>query len=262
MSTEMIDFLSGSGRRCIAVFEAYLDESGTHDEAPVLCVAAYVGKREQWLKYEKEWLPIINKSRVSCCHAVEAECDRLRPSLATAIDKGRFFGVTYSVKPDIFNSHATDQIKNEIGNAYAVCAVYCAFAICRVAYEIKLGPISFIYEMGQPNDELVIRSLKTLALHNDPKMNIASATLGRKKECSPLAAADFLAHVTGTHSYNANDASWYEYLTHPSRVLHMDLSKDRLIETSKIVDKYIDIRRKTKEDKRIARWIEKYNSKD
>lgn len=242
------------------MLEAYLDESGTHDGAPVLCVAGYVGKREQWLKYEEEWLPIINESRVSCFHAVEAECDRLRPSLATAIDKGRFFGVTYSVKPDIFNSYATDQLKNEMGNAYAVCAVYCALVICRVAYAMKLGPVSFIYELGQPNDELVIRSLKTLSMHNDPEMNIIYAGLGRKKDVHPLAAADFLAHVTGTQDYNANDASWYEHLTHPSKVLHIELSKDKIIETSKIVDEYRDYKHKSKEKKKIMRFIEKYNS--
>ncbi len=260
MSTELIEFLSGNGRWCIAVLEAYLDESGTHDGAPILCVAGYVGKREQWLAYEKEWLPEFKNSGLSCFHAVDSKCDRLRLPLAAAIDKGKFFGVIYSVKPTAFNSLAPDKLKREMGNAYAVCAVYCAFVIFRIAHELKLGPISFVYEAGQPNDELVLRSIKTLQMHKDPKMPVAGVTLGTKEEHHPLAAADFLSHVCGTHTYNKIDRDWYNYLTLYPKVLHEELSKERIIETSKIVDEYLDIKRRTKEKKKIMRFIEKYNS--
>lgn len=260
MISDIINFLSGNGRWCIAVLEAYLDEGGTHAGAPLLCVAGYVGKRKQWGAYEDEWLPTFNDSKVSFFHAEDSTCDRLRLPLATAIDKGRFFGVSYSVKPDIFNSHASGALKSQLGNAYAVCAVYCALAMCRVAYELKLGPISFVYEAGQPNDELVVRSLKTLQMHNDPKMAIATIALGHKKEHHPLAAADFLAHVCGTYMYNEIDASWYNYLTYPSRVLHLELSKEKLLPMSDIVDEYLDDRRKSKDKRKIMRFKEKYNS--
>lgn len=243
------------------MLHAYLDESGTHDGAPILCVAGYVGNRRQWGTYEKKWRPEIKDSGITCFHAQNSSCNKLRIPLATAIDNGGLWGVIYSVKPDIFNSHATTQLKQEMGNAYAVCAVYCAMVIFRLTYHFKLGPVSFVYEAGQPNDELVVRSLKTLALHNDPKMPVAGVTLGIKKEYHPLAAADFLAHVCGTHTYNENDKAWYNYLIRDGRILHEELTIERLLETSKIVDKYIDIRRKTKENKRVERFIEKYNSK-
>lgn len=262
MYSDIINFLSGNGRWCIAVLEAYLDESGTHDEAPVLCVAGYVGNRRQWGIFEKEFLPQLKRSGQTCFHAEDSSCDRLRIPLASAIDKGNFWGVIYSVKPDVFKSHATPELKREMGNAYAICAVYCAMVIFRITCALKLGPVSFVYEAGQPNDELVLRSIKTLQMHNDPKMPVAGVTLGTKKIHQPLASADFLSHVYGTHTYNAVNKNWYDYLTRGGRILHEELTKERLIETSNIADKYIDIRRKTKEDKRIARWIEKHNSKD
>lgn len=242
------------------MLHAYLDEAGTHDGAPILCVAGYVGNRRQWGTFEKEFLPQLKGSGQACFHAVDSSCDRLRLSLASAIDKCNFIGVIYSVKPDVFNSLAPANLKREMGNAYAICSVYCAMVIFRIAHAMKLGPISFVYEAGQPNDELVLRSLKTLQLHQDPKMPIAAVTLGTKKDNLPLAAADFLSHVCGTHTYNETDRDWYNYLTRNGRILHEQLTKKRLIETSKIVDEYLDIRCKTKEEKKIMRFMEKYNS--
>jgi hypothetical protein len=260
MDSNIINFLSGDGRWCIAVLEAYLDEAGTHDGAPTLCVAAYVGNRRQWRIYEKTWASPIKDSGINCFHAENSSCDKLRIPLAAAIDKGKMWGVIYSVKPEIFKAHAPAELKREMGNAYAVCAIYCAMVIFRIACELKLGPVSFVYEAGQPNDELVVRSIKTLGMHKDPNMPVAGVTLGTKEEHHPLAAADFLAHVCGTRTYNAIDRDWYNYLTRDGKVLHEKLTIERIKETSMIVDEYIEIRRKVKESKRINKFIAKYNS--
>jgi hypothetical protein len=261
-SREYIDFLSLHGRGCIAVLYAYLDESGTHAGAPVLCVAGYVGNRKQWLAFDKEWLPKLKDSGISSFHAVESECDRLRLPLASAIvDKGNFMGTICSVKPDIYNTYATQELKNSMGNAYAACAVSCAWVICDYAYRNNLGPVTFVYEIGQPNADFVVRAIKTLALHKDPEMNIVGVSLGRKEECVPLAAADFLSHVYGSSSYDKNSVDWYNYLVRTKKIYLTKLTPEQLVNMSKISNEYIDEKRSLKELKRIMRFKAKYAHK-
>ena len=69
MYSDIINFLSGNGRFFTAMIEAYLDESGTHAGAPVLCVAGYAGNRRQWKNFGKEWFPACKDSPHSIFHA-------------------------------------------------------------------------------------------------------------------------------------------------------------------------------------------------
>ncbi len=258
MSSEFIDFLSGDGRWCIAVLEAYLDESGTHDGAPVLCVAGYAGNRRQWKAFGKEWFPTLKDSPLSIFHATDSECDRLRLPLASAIDKGNFMGIICATKPDIFNSPAFSQLKSQMGDAYAVCAITCAWGICLWSHEKKLGPVSFVYETGRPNADFVERALKALQRHNDPEVNIAAVSMVKKEECPYIATADFLSHVYGSKSYNKDDASWYNYLVRNGNVLYTEMTAHKLTEMSKLIkDDFIDKRRW----KRLQRIIRRFNEK-
>ena len=47
--------LPGGGHFLMLDFDAYFDESGTHEGAHVLCVAGYVIEREEVRKFIKEW---------------------------------------------------------------------------------------------------------------------------------------------------------------------------------------------------------------
>jgi hypothetical protein len=39
----------------VAVLKAYMDESGVHDNSPVLTVAAYLGRPLVWQKWTRRW---------------------------------------------------------------------------------------------------------------------------------------------------------------------------------------------------------------
>jgi len=82
--------LSGDGTRLVAVltealFQAYLDEGGTHSGSPILSVAGYYGIHEQWATFLRQW-PHTE------FHAKEAKYDYLKPSLADAIDTALLAG--------------------------------------------------------------------------------------------------------------------------------------------------------------------------
>src|ERR1035438_8228002 len=54
----------------VAMLKAYMDESGVHDDSPVLTVAAYVGRPRAWESWAKKWR--IAKRPIKVFHAVDA----------------------------------------------------------------------------------------------------------------------------------------------------------------------------------------------
>ena len=165
-------------------------------------------------------------------------------------------GIICATKPGVFNSQAYGQLKSQMGDAYSVCAITCAWGICKIAHEKKLGPVSFVYETGRPNADFVERAIKALQRHNDPEVNIASISMVKKEECPYVTTADFLSHVYGSKSYNANDAHWYDYLVRNGNVLHTELTEDKLDEMSKLIKEHFTDKRQWK---RIKRTIDRFN---
>ncbi|MGA2516754.1 MAG: hypothetical protein ABSG44_09400 [Thermodesulfobacteriota bacterium] len=219
----LIEFLSQSGRLRVAAIEAYLDESGTHQGANVLCVGGYVGERDEWLSFVGEWQVRLNDARISCFHARKRECDPLRPYLMNAIDKRDFRGIVVSVNPIDFKSNTTEQFKGQIGNAYATCTFLCAQEICKWAQENKWKPVSFVIEDGQPNTEYIERTLLAF-MREAPDSFIAGVTRGKKAQYIPLQPADFLSHV-----YCDNDPFWFEQLAKSDKVFNAHLKPKEII---------------------------------
>lgn len=237
VSMGLIDLLSLRGRGCIAVLEAYLDESGTHKGAEILCVAGYVGNRKEWFAFEKGWQKQLNKSGIACFHAKKPECNLLKLPLAEAIDKRTLMAVVCSVEPNIFNIHTSSQVKSSMGNAYATCAFQCAIKICQWAKENNLGPVSITLEAGQPNVDFVEEILKTGM--DDDRFCISSVAIAKKTDFVPLQTADFLSHVCSTR-----ESSWFDYLMRGDNRFHTHLTPDKLIKTSKEVKSLIARKRK------------------
>jgi hypothetical protein len=100
---QFLSFLSGNGRRCIAVIEAFIDESGTHSDAPLLSVACYFAPHSRWGAFQRDWAPILKEHGIDCFHAVNRHHDKLRPYLSTIIHRCRLHGVITSVPRSIYN---------------------------------------------------------------------------------------------------------------------------------------------------------------
>lgn len=232
----LIDSLSGSGKRYIAVLEIYLDESGTHRGANLLCVAGYVGNRKEWYSFEKEWGERLGGFDVSCFHAKNPNCKFLKGHLTSAIETRNLTGFACAVRPEIFNLHASAHFKSKLGNAYSACTISITKEIFKWTRKNKLGPISFFIEDGQPNAKFVERTLKLLL--NDRDFPVAGVMLGRKDEFMPLQTADFLAH-----SYGVKDQPWLHLLTRHGKVYHAEMTPEQLIESSKEIKRLINLHR-------------------
>ncbi len=231
-SRELIDFLSGHGKRCIAVLEAYLDESGTHGGSPVVCVGGYVGNRKEWYSFDKEWHPKLKKAGVSYFHTTNPKCSPLKMPLALAIEKRNLKGMVCSINSQIYNLQTNAQFRSSMGNPYAVCTFSCAIEICKWAEKNKFGHVSFIIEEGQPNAKFVVRILTLLMNNHD--FNIAGVMLGRKEDFLPLQAADFLSHT-----YSTKEQPWLAYLTRSNKVWEVNIPENHFEDVSIQIKKMI-----------------------
>ena len=229
ISKELINVLSGHGRRYIAVLWVYLDESGTHKGAPLLSVAGYMGCEREWHEFEKEWCPHLKKANVPYFHAIDPKCSSLKPLLASAITKRNLRGIICSIKPDDYKLYASSQFKGTLGNAYAICAFMCALHISDWAKDNNLGSVSFIIEAGQPNADHVEHILKSMI--NDANFNIAGVMMAKKDEFIPLQTADFISHVFSTT--DINDEAWLEYLVKFGQIFHVPLNSNQIVQASK-----------------------------
>ena len=240
--------LSGDGVRVVAVlatealFEAYLDEGGTHADAPILSVAGYFGLHEQWLEFLTHW-PHAE------FHASKDRYDYLKPSLADAIDAAALFGTETCIRPDVFKAVAGPGIKAHLGNAYAVAAFLCAAAICGKAQQIVSNArISFVLEDGQPNIEWV-RRLLIMMMAEYP---IASVTVAKKTDFPHLHPADFLAHTRAT-----TDKRWLDRLFAKALVNEIPIDGNALAQAaakvSAFMKRYRNQKAKERKEKRKQR---------
>lgn len=209
------------------MFEAYFDESGTHDGAPILSVAACVGTQEQWSAFLKLW----GNPRF---HAKERDSDPLKPKLLDIISKTKLIGMICFVKPAVFENNVSHQWKSALGNAYATCLFACALQIC----ENCPDGVSFVIEDGQPNSEWVLKILRTMSTVTEWEKRITSVALVKKRDFVQLHAADFLAHSWSTSSPMCADLKKTEH------VFETDISTVQFGELSKDLQKIVSLRRR------------------
>src|SRR5260221_7747840 len=53
------------------IWTAYLDESGTHDDSPIMLMGGFLGNTEQWERFNDEWRFLLKNSLRSVFHWAE-----------------------------------------------------------------------------------------------------------------------------------------------------------------------------------------------
>jgi hypothetical protein len=217
-SLALLKLLTGDGKRIVIVLEAFLDESGTHRNAPVLSVAGYAGSHDQW----KTFLSIWGNRKF---HAKEPTSRKLKPLLWKAIKESQVQGIATWISPEDFEKHASPQFKTLLGNAYSLCTFMSALRLCSWAKEEELGPVAFTIEGGQPNVERIRKVLEFL--QHDEGFNIAHVGVASKDAFRQLYTADFLAHS------RTSDPHWWKMLYQTSRVFNGTLRGEQIADVSK-----------------------------
>jgi hypothetical protein len=240
-SHSLLRLFSGDGRRLVAVIEVFMDEGGTHAGSRILCVAACAGTHAHWEHFLSRW-------HEKSFHAKDAT-DEMKLKLADAFDDSELEAIVTWVKPGDFRQHANQTLKNNLGNAFALCAFACALGMGRLAREFHVGPISFVLEAGQPNASYVERILKTIM--QDPSSGIASVAVAKKSEFVQLAVADFLAHSSATRN------EWFTKLRNGGGVAVEHLSVAKLQRISIQVSELARLYRREKDKNRAQARLQR-----
>lgn len=51
------------------IWTAYLDESGTHDDSPIMLMGGYLGNTEQWAAFDNAWKSLLESEGIPYSHA-------------------------------------------------------------------------------------------------------------------------------------------------------------------------------------------------
>lgn len=208
---------------------AFLDESGTNPETPVLSVAGFYGDEDQWATFRRIWKPFSVGF-----HALRSS--GLFPQLCCAIETSGINGILITVSKEKYKRLATQHMKSFVGNPYAVCSFLCALTICK---EITQS-VSIVLEQGQPNLSFVTRILEVMKDAGDP---INTVTAGKKSEFVELHPADFVSHIASSH-----DVEWMHQLFESGRLKHGHVTeqmlKDAAPQITAIVRRAKEARRK------------------
>lgn len=202
---ELLSMLSGHGRRIVTVIHAhaFLDESGTNPETPVLSVAGFYGNEAQWHLYRSAWLPYSEGFHAK-------KCARLFPPLFAAIDASKVTGMLTTIGKETYKQSATAHLKTAVGNPYSLAAFLCVLAICR---EVGDKRVSFVLEEGQPNVRWAKEILE--AMINEEGSCVAGVATAPKTDFVELHAADFVSHIASAH-----EKEWMEKLFNADRLKH------------------------------------------
>jgi len=184
-----------------------MDESGIHDTSPVLTVAAYVARREQWQDWTKRWN--VAKRPIKVFHAVdcanfngefkgwsEENRDALVIRLLKVINDTDFPGIVIGIHMDEFRKAMAgrDDLRESLGEPYTACFQWVTQAIMNIADDLgSRERIGFVHEANDYKREAE-DSFEWVKGHGNPRRTRIGLVFEKKAKYVPLQAADALAY--------------------------------------------------------------------
>jgi len=198
--------------------QAFLDESGTNPELPILTVAGCYGEQDQWTEFRRMWEPHSAKFHAK-------NCSPLFSAIVSAMAGADIHAMLVSVRKAGFKQSASPHFKTALGNEYASCALLCVAKICD---EITPKKSSFVLEAGQPNVGFVKQILESMM--DTGEWGISSVASAQKAEFIELQSADFVSHIASTY-----DRPWMQELFDLRLLKHVHVTQEHLENTSPIL---------------------------
>src|SRR5882757_3127003 len=191
----------------VAVFRAFIDESGIHDGSPVVTVAAYVARPRIWRDWTKQWNAA--KKPIQVYHAADAanlggefrnwtkaDMNALAAKLLPLIANAEISGVVAGVHMGAFNEamERRPDLRKFIGTPYAACFHILVGKIIRLQNESRSTErVSFIHENNDFSND-ALESFSWIKKNVNENGRFVSLQFGSKAEFTPLQDADILAY--------------------------------------------------------------------
>lgn len=195
----------------MAKIEAYLDESGTHDGAPVLCVAGYLFTSERGQALDVAWRGLLEKHRVPFFHMVDcvhgngpfahlSRDERVaaeREAIAAIRDHMLFGAATTVNEPD----YDTWSARQELGSAYT----YCCWQNLKIMHlwltENSIdGDIAYFFEAGSAFEGEAANIMQIVSGNDDLRKEFRYASHSFvSKEVRLIQTPDIFAWLHANH---------------------------------------------------------------
>jgi hypothetical protein len=203
----LLNVVLPAGGNVVLLHEAYFDESGTHENSPVLCVGGYIIEKEACERLDDSWLQMLNKFnlpffRMSACAQGVDPFDKLpmpqrikAETEAIAIIRREItLGIAVTVDPKIYEE-IIPKIP-ELGDAYSFCAHTCLTAVKSWARESNYkGDIAYFFESGHKSqseaNQIMQNIFKIPELRQQHRY--LSHSFVDKEKVRPVQAADMIA---------------------------------------------------------------------
>jgi len=206
----------GPERLFVFVYTAYLDESGTHDESPIITMGGMMAEARQWSRFQEDFNKAKRQHGFKVYHTKKVKSrtgefagwsnQQMEAFLGT-MQSLIAFGLTEGVSINLSKEQYRESYKGDgkpnkavLDSAYGLCFRTC---LCHFLIEIakrkhkgRFPDLHIVLEAGHPNAgdaERIFLETKGELERNEFDV-LRTFVLAKKDECDPLMAADFLAH--------------------------------------------------------------------
>lgn len=191
----------------VIVLKVAMDESGVHDDSPVLTVGAYIARPRQWQAWTKAWN--VQKRPIGVFHAVD--CANLRGEfdgwdgdrrddyvrdLLPVIANAKLPGVVIGIHLHEFEKamKGRDDLRAICPTPYEACFHWVVQSIMNIASEHgSRDRIGFIHETNDYRQQ-ALEAFAWIKQNGNPLGAVIGLQFADKADYVPLQAADVLAY--------------------------------------------------------------------
>jgi len=191
----------------VAVLKVYMDETGTHDDSPIVAVGAYVGRPRAWKEWTKRWN--IAKRPINVYHATDAQNlhgefegwsehdrDELVKRILPVIAETGFPGIVIGINMIEFKEamDGRDDLSGVFGSPYEACFQWLVQSMMYIQWQTgSKERIAFVHECNDYQQE-ALQAFSYIKKHCNPQQSPIGILFGDKANYAPLQAADILAY--------------------------------------------------------------------
>lgn len=200
------------GKRWMAFLETYLDESGTHEQSPIVTVAGLLGTTTDWKGFSEEWSAVLRRAGLSRFHMKEfeegygesgalsaEERTDVKIALIDTINRTPSIIQVCSLVRGTIENRSSGPMAGILTRAYEFCCGDVMSALLQTAAVTFPGAeekIAFVCDRQRESGPAVMRQFE--AMRSDPaylgpRERMGSITFADSAIYPPLQAADLVA---------------------------------------------------------------------
>jgi len=192
------------------LYQAYLDESGTHRGSQAIVVAGFISNQSEWTSFSEEWKTALDEWQIPKFHMVDfahnqgifkswseqTRRERLNHLLGI-IKRHTFSSIAFVIFKKSFDEIISEQARILCKTAYELASIGCYHNLSVHAKKRYIdGHIAYVMESGSLGREGLARMHGLQSRYPEwvEDTRIKSLSFQDKQSFTPLQAADILAY--------------------------------------------------------------------